>query len=323
VIPNQWYAILPSSRVRPGGLVAVRRLGLNLVLFRTSRGALGCVEDRCSHRGAALGLGRVEGSCIRCPFHGIQFDPSGQCTFIPAIGRASDEDLSRFNVQSYPVGEAYGIVYVWYGDPEKTTGRLPFFVGEMDGFVYGEIADRWNAHYSRAIENQLDVAHAPIVHSGTIGRGGKTLVNGPKVIVEYDGLITSADTVEDNGQKPKSPAECGIGDAYLKFRFPNLWMHHVSEKLKIVACFAPVDDENTVLYLRIYNRITRYPLVNRLIAQAGRLMLWAVERQDRRVVVTQRPRASDYRSDEKLLVSDGPILQYRKMREALKSRPVT
>jgi phenylpropionate dioxygenase-like ring-hydroxylating dioxygenase large terminal subunit len=320
MIPNQWYAILPSSQVRPGGVTAVKRLGLDLVLFRTSRGALGCVTDQCPHRGAALSLGRVEGSCIRCPFHGIQFDPSGQCTFIPALGRASTEDLSRYNVRSYPVGEAYGIIYVWYGDPEKTTGRLPFFAGELDDFVYSEMEDQWNAHYSRAIENQLDVVHVPIVHYNTIGRGNKTLINGPKVIFEDGALITSANNEVDEGQKPKPPAECVIKSTYLKFKFPNLWMNHVSEKLKIIIYFAPVDEENTILYIRFYDKFTQSPWVNRLIAQVGKVMNRAVERQDRRVVVTEKPKASSYRSEEKLLMGDGPIIQYRRLRDQMKSQ---
>jgi len=320
VIPNQWYAILPSSRVRPGGVTAVRRLGLDLVLFRTSRGALGCVTERCPHRGASLRLGRVEGSCIRCPFHGIQFDPSGQCTFIPANGRASAQDMGRYNAQSYPVGEAHGIIYVWYGDPEKTTGRLPFFYGEVDGFMYSELADAWNAHYSRAIENQLDVVHVPIVHHNTIGRGNRTLVNGPRVVFDGGQLITSANNEVDRGQAPKPPAECAIKDTHLKFKFPNLWMNHVSEKLKIVIYFAPVDEENTVLYIRFYDRLTGIAPVDRLIAEAGKALNWIVERQDKRVVVTQAPKASSYHSEEKLLIGDGPVIQYRRLRDQMKSQ---
>ena len=46
-----------------------------------------------------------------------------------------------------------------------------------------------------------------------------------------------------------------------------------------------------------------------------------VERQDKRVLVTQRPKASAYRSEEKLLMGDGPIIQYRRLRDAMKSRP--
>ena len=318
MIPNQWYAILPSAQVKPGGITAVKRLGLDLALFRTSRGALGCVVDQCTHRGAALSLGKVDGSCVCCPFHGLQFDPSGQCTFIPANGRSSTEDISRYNVQSYPVGEAYGIIYVWYGDPEMATGKLPFFTGELDGFVFSEIEDNWAAHYSRAIENQLDVVHVPIVHYNTIGRGNKTLINGPKVVFENGDLITSANNEVDVGQKPKPPAECVIKNTYLKFKFPNLWMNHVSEKLKIIIYFAPVDDENTILYIRFYDKFTGSPLVNRLIAQVGKVMNRAVERQDKRVVVTQRPKASTYRSEEKLLMGDGPIIQYRRLRDGMK-----
>jgi phenylpropionate dioxygenase-like ring-hydroxylating dioxygenase large terminal subunit len=111
-----------------------------------------------------------------------------------------------------------------------------------------------------------------------------------------------------------------IKGTYLKFKFPNLWMNHISEKLKIVAYFAPVDEENTVLYIRFYNRLTGSPLVNRLIAQVGGLMNRAVERQDKRVVVTERPKASSYRSDEKLLTGDGPIILYRRLRDQMKSQ---
>jgi phenylpropionate dioxygenase-like ring-hydroxylating dioxygenase large terminal subunit len=317
MILNQWYAILPSVSVKPGSVTAVRRLGLDLALFRTPAGALGCVVDQCAHRGAALSLGTVREGCVRCPFHGIQFDPAGQCSFIPANGQASTADYSRYNVRAYPVGEAYGIIYLWYGDPEKATDKLPFFDGELEGFVYSEIKDHWAAHYSRAIENQLDVVHVPIVHYNTIGRGNKTLINGPKVVLEDGVLITSANNEVDCGQTPKPPAECVIKDTYLKFKFPNLWMNHISEKLKIIIYFAPVDDENTILYIRFYDKFTASPLINRLIAQVGKIMNRAIERQDKRVVITQKPKPSAYRSDEKLLTGDGPIIQYRRLREAL------
>ena len=46
MIPNQWYAILPSSKVKPGGIVAVRRMGLDLALFRTGGGTLGWTARR-------------------------------------------------------------------------------------------------------------------------------------------------------------------------------------------------------------------------------------------------------------------------------------
>ena len=320
MIQNQWYAIIPSKKVKPGGILAVKRLSLELALFRTQAGELGCVVDQCAHRGVALSKGKVKTDCIQCPFHALAFDPKGKCVFIPANGRASQQDNSRYNVRAYPVRERDGMVFLWYGEPESATETLPTFGEDLEGFVYSEIEDHWNTHYSRAIENQLDVVHVPIVHHNTIGRGNKTLINGPKVIFEEPELVTSANNEVDQGQLPKKPAECVIKSTYLRFCYPNLWTNHISDKLLVTIYFAPVDEENTILYLRFYTKITGLKPVDWLIAQVGKVMNRIIERQDKRVVITQKPKASAYKSNEKLLVGDGPIIQYRKFREELKKR---
>jgi phenylpropionate dioxygenase-like ring-hydroxylating dioxygenase large terminal subunit len=154
-------------------------------------------------------------------------------------------------VKHYPVREAAGIIYLWYGEPEKATEELPFFYEDVDStYVYSEMEDLWNSPYSRCIENQLDVVHLPFVHHNTIGRGNRTLVNGPKVEFVPGGLVTSANNEVDTGQRPKPAAECVIKPTYLKFLFPNIWMNHISEQNKVIIYFAPVDDENTILYIR-------------------------------------------------------------------------
>ena len=43
-----------------------------------------------------------------------------------------------------------------------------------------------------------------------------------------------------------------------------------------------------------------------------------IERQDKRVVITQKPKASNYKSGERLLRGDGPIILYRRIRNDLK-----
>lgn len=115
MIPNQWYAILPSESVGKNEIAAVRRLNMDLALFRNRKGEICCVVDQCTHRGAALSAGRVKGDCIRCPFHGLEFDKNGKCTFIPANGKSSTADISRYNVRHYLVKELNGIIYLWYG----------------------------------------------------------------------------------------------------------------------------------------------------------------------------------------------------------------
>lgn len=320
MILNQWYAILPSKAVAKNRILAVKRLNLDLVLFRNPKNELGCVVDQCTHRGAQLSKGKLKGDCILCPFHGLEFDKNGKCKFIPANGRASTSDISRYNVKQYLVREANGIIYLWYGDEEKATEQLPFFYDYLDDtYAYSEIQDHWNSHYSRCIENQLDVVHVPIVHYNTIGRGNKTLINGPKVEYENGILRTSANNELDIGQKPKSPAECVIKDTNLNFIFPNIWMNHITTKIRVMIYFAPVDDENTILYIRFYCKTSRIKLINSLIAFFGKFANRRIERQDKRVVVTQKPKASSLESGEKLLMGDGPIVMYRKIRDELKS----
>ena len=320
MISNQLYAILPSKNVKVGQIVAVKRMNLDLALFRNSKGDIGCVVDQCTHRGAALSLGKVMDDCIQCPFHGLEFNKLGKCTFIPANGKSSTADISRYNVRQYPVREGNGIIFFWYGDEEKIIKDLPFFDKEIDdSYVYSELADHWNSHYSRCIENQLDVVHLPFVHHNTIGKGNKTLVNGPKVTWENGILITSANNEQDHGQKPRLPNECVIKDTHLSFLFPNIWMNHIDDKIKVIIYFAPVDEENTVLYIRFYCKLTSLKPLNNLIALIGKFANKIVERQDKRIVITQNPKASTLRCGEKLVPGDGPIVMYRKIRDDLKN----
>lgn len=318
MIQNQWYGIYPSSQLKPETAVGLKRLNQKIVLFRSKDGTLGCLRDRCSHRGAALHLGKVVGNSVACPFHGLQFDQDGTCKQIPALGKSSTADFSRFQIPSYHVREQYGIIYLWYGDQEPTQ-TLPFFYDEIGpNDVFSELEDHWDAFYSRCIENQLDVIHLPFVHHNTIGRGNKTLVNGPAVFFENSFLKTSPDNEVDNGQTPRPSSQCELRSVYLKFAFPNLWMNHVSDQIRIMIYFAPVDDNNTILYVRFYSKLARNKTINQLISKVGSVGNLIVERQDKRVVITQEPKYSAYRSNEKLLPGDRPIVEYRRIRESLK-----
>ncbi len=321
MIKNQWYAIIPSKEIPVGKLVAVKRLGLELCLFRNAKGEIGCVIDKCTHRGAALSKGKQKGDCVACPFHGLEFNKEGKCTLIPANGRAANIE-SRFNVTSYLVREAHDMVYLWYGEKEKATDVLPFFDEFIDdSYIYSEMSELWNAHYSRCIENQLDVVHVPFVHYDTIGRGNKTVVNGP-ALEFIDGAITlTADNSVDNGQTPKPASECTINPKMnLRFKFPNVWQNHITENIKVIIFFAPVDDENTIFYIRFYTNMFKLKLMNRLMAQIGKIMNKKIERQDKQYVETQRPKVSALSCGENLLKGDSPIIMYRKMRHELQKQ---
>ncbi len=318
MIKNQWYAIASSQSIKLGKFVALRRFGENLILFRNNAGKLGCVTDLCAHRGASLSKGCVSDGNIKCPFHGIEYDTTGKCVYIPSEGRASESDFSRFNLKKYETREIGDIVFIWYGDGRPDKEPDHFAIITDSSYSYDETTDHWGVHYSRVIENQLDVSHLAFVHRTTIGRGNKCLCNGPKVVwLDDNTLQTSANNETDQGQLPRPAEDCIIKNTNLAFKFPNMWLNHVSDKIQILAYFIPVDDENSIIALRFYNKITKSKAINKLIAKLGSIANKIIERQDKRIVITQLPKASSLRMGENLVAADKPIIEYRQKRDKL------
>lgn len=316
MIPEQWYAVLDSRELPRRRPVGVRRLGRELVFWRTTDG-VSCAADRCAHRGAALSAGELADDRLRCPFHGFEYDARGRCRLIPANGRAA-EVPERFQLRTLPALEREGLVFVWLGEGAPDPPEPPFF-DELLGRRWGGFQESWPVHYSRVVENQLDLAHLPFVHRTTIGRAGLTLVEGPRCRLEADRLLVWFDNARDRGVPPRDAAELGppTGPPLLSFRFPNLWWNRIGDRFGVFAAFAPVDDENTMIYLRFYQRIVRLPPFRRLFNFLANLYNRRILRQDRRVVVTQRPRRSSRTSDEMLIAADKPIVLYRRRRAEL------
>jgi phenylpropionate dioxygenase-like ring-hydroxylating dioxygenase large terminal subunit len=322
MIPNQWYAILESKEIRPGKIIGVTRMGEKMVAWRNNKGELSVMSDKCPHRGVALSAGKVTGDCLQCPFHGFEFDSSGACKHVPANGRTS-EAPKALRVHGYPVREENGFVYIWWGEAQSDLPPVPWFESIGQEMVFTTIKDHWANHYARAIENQLDVIHLPFIHHNTIGRGNKTLVNGPIAREERhwpgDHLINLwVFNEKDNGQKPKKGSEIPEPQRrpFLQFRYGNIWHNWIADSLRVLIAFAPIDDENTMLYIRYYHTL-RIPIIRQLVGWIGSLANLVIERQDRRVVNTQRPPRPDLGIGEILIPGDSPIVLYRKVRRAL------
>lgn len=319
MIRNQWYAVLSSSELRPKRALTALRLGEKMVFWRDSGGNPQCIVDRCCHRGASLGLGPVHGDHVECPFHGFRYDGKGRVTLIPANGRGAMIP-ERYRLTSYTVREAHGLIWLWWGDEVDALPEIPFFTDLKEGWTYGEASDQWAVHYSRAIENQLDVVHLPFVHKTTIGRGNQTLVNGPVVVNEGEMLKFYVYNETDDGRKqPKKPGE--IVDytelPELQFIFPNIWQNIIGEKARVFLAFAPVDEGNTVMYVRFYQRFLTIPVLCQIVNYAGIRYSMVIVRQDKQVVESQLPPKSSLKTDEKLIQGDLPIMEYRKRRESL------
>lgn len=324
MIRNQWYVVLESNEVKAQPIGATR-LGEKMVFWRDQSGKVYAAYDRCPHRGVALSAGKIQADHLQCPFHGFEYDEAGKCVFVPANGR-NGVIPNALRLRTYPTYEAHGFIWIWWGTPTSTELPTPEFFDNLDDtYAYSSAQDAWNAHYSRVIENQLDVVHLPFIHHKTIGRGNRTVVDGP--VVEWKGermIYTYVYNRVDDGKPPRKSSELAVkaaGSQHLEFLFPNLWQNYISDKVSILAAFVPVDEENTLLYLRFYQRFMRLPLLRNVIARMGVPANLFIAHEDRRVVITQQPKASGLKIGEILIQGDLPIIEYRRKRAALQNQP--
>jgi phenylpropionate dioxygenase-like ring-hydroxylating dioxygenase large terminal subunit len=309
---DHWYPVLESREVRRNPL-GVERLGLQLVFWRTADGILHAHADRCPHLGAALSAGKIVGEGLVCPFHAFEFGADGQCRHIPALGRQG-RIPSGMVLRGFPLREAHGFVWLWWGEKKEAYPDLPFFPQLVDGWRYGTVAVDWPVHYSRAIENQLDVAHLPFVHRSTIGGGGRSLVEGPYVEDDSSGIRVWVTNARDDGQAPRSRGELAAAAAGkepgLSFRFPGLWLLNISPRLKNFIAFVPINAQKTRYYLRVYHRHR-----TAIIAKPFEMLMGISNRfilgQDRKVVVTQTPADSSTAGDDRLIGADRAIVKFR------------
>ncbi len=167
---NNWYVAASAEEITKETPKQVRMLAANFVLFRDESGKVICLSDVCCHRGAALSAGTLKDNCVACPYHGWQFNTSGQCVYIPALGK-DVVPPKRARVDSYPTAEKFGWVWVFLGDaPEEE--RPPFLDDSWFPEYYDE--ENWRRipmqyeapiNWARAEENSIDGAHPSFVHS--------------------------------------------------------------------------------------------------------------------------------------------------------------
>lgn len=118
--PSSWIQVAWGDELPRGAVRPLTALGRELVLFRGADGVVRALDAYCAHLGAHLGVGgTVEGSELRCPFHGWRFDGEGACTFVPH----STKIPARARMRSWIVREIDGLVMLWH----DADGREPWF----------------------------------------------------------------------------------------------------------------------------------------------------------------------------------------------------
>jgi phenylpropionate dioxygenase-like ring-hydroxylating dioxygenase large terminal subunit len=299
-----WHVAIDSVELKRRQPLAVRRFGLDWVFWRDSAGNPVVMEDRCPHRAARLSLGTLDpagSGTLRCPYHGVQFDAAGRCVHVPELGRGAP----GLAVGHLPCVEAHGFVWVRVGPGPAAQAPVPWFDNLGPEFVQSRIEEVWPTHFSRWIENELDVTHLPFVHRNTIGRGFNAAVPS-RFEFDHRGILILFDQTDPGNRTHQ----------FARLLYPNIWQLAVSPSMFLVMAFAAIDDEHTKLYFRTYRSFATAPLLKPLVDVFINAFNRKVVAQDRRVVLSQRPKSSGDSAGEILFREDAAVRHYRSLMPA-------
>ncbi|MEX0339316.1 MAG: Rieske 2Fe-2S domain-containing protein [Arenibacterium sp.] len=111
---------LPNNRVMRAEVD-----GVDLAVWRNSKGELAAWNNRCPHRGMRLSHGFVRGDRLACLYHGWQYGRDGKCAYIPA--HPDLDPPETIGARSYSAIENQGVIW------GSVTGDAAHEVG-TDGF---------------------------------------------------------------------------------------------------------------------------------------------------------------------------------------------
>jgi phenylpropionate dioxygenase-like ring-hydroxylating dioxygenase large terminal subunit len=169
-IKNAWYVAAASTEINNQKPLGRTILGDKVVMYRTENGTPVALEDRCCHRLAPLSLGDIEQDGLRCRYHGLKFNATGNCIEIP--GQNNIPQIMC--VRSYPLVERHGFLWIWTGNPELADQELivDCHWNNAPGWPTASGYIHYKANYQLIADNLLDFSHLTYVHRTTLANSG-------------------------------------------------------------------------------------------------------------------------------------------------------
>ncbi len=166
--PKGWFVVAFSGEIERGSARPLRYFGRDFVAYRGDDAVVRVLDAHCPHLGAHLGYGgKVEGGCVRCPFHAWRFDEDGRCDEIPYAKKIPP----GAKIKAWPVVERNGLVLLYF-DP---AGEAPDFEIPVIEEYGSEAWLPWvtaiyhvKTHPREIVDNLADKAHFAYVHGTAI-----------------------------------------------------------------------------------------------------------------------------------------------------------
>jgi len=314
--PDGWYCVSWSDDLAAGDVQARTLFGQEVVLFRTESGEAVLMGAYCPHLGAHLGHGgTVEGETLRCPFHGFEFDRTGECTKT-AYGSPPPRNCKT---KIWPVREHDGVVLAWHaGEGAEPWFEVPRWDDAPFGRVHGHTWMELASHPQETTENSVDFGHFAVVHGYSDTDTLKPLkLDGPYLTAQYQ-LGRTNPFLGRFGPKLKASFEVhvwGLGYSLVEVEVPAMGM-----RLRHYVLPTPTDGTN--IELRVGVAIHRLESANKILPGLGLLPEAFLRELIGRTTIKEY--ASDVHDDfdvwkNKVYVhppllaqGDGPITKYRR-----------
>lgn len=163
-LKDLWFPICPSSFVKDDP-ISLRRLGMKLVLWRDTTGAVHALEDHCPHRGAPLSLGVNLGNRIACPYHGVEVRCDGTVTKVPGSPGCKLEGSRP--TRMFHTREAAGAIFVYNAHDPHLAEPPPLVLPEQltsPEWSHFLCYTEWGCDYRYVIDNVIDPMHGAYLH---------------------------------------------------------------------------------------------------------------------------------------------------------------
>lgn len=249
--PNYWYAVEHDHAIAKKQIVEVKFWGTSVALYRDEDGRLHAVENRCAHRQLPLTAGVVKGDRIVCDYHGWAYNGAGELVDVPHT--LFGKTMPRCKLRSYPLRVRYGLVWIFFGDPENADAVPMPEIPELEGPNPWECVPVdfvWKCHHSMIIDNVSDFTHEHLHRKYAPFRNArltKLETVGDCVRLAYDtevgrgkisGLFVDRENIDTNSME-------------LAYQYPYQWSN-TDDKIKHWLFVLPIDERTTRAFFLFY-----------------------------------------------------------------------
>ena len=153
-----WWPLGTRLELEKEPVQPIRLLGENLTLFKSERGEIGLLAERCAHRAISLAYGIPQPNGLRCAYHGWTYDTEGHVVDMPF-----KPACLPLKIKAYPVEELGGLVWAYLGPEPRPL--LPRWEGLVRDDIVRTISFKpLPCNWVQCMDNSMDPVHFEHLH---------------------------------------------------------------------------------------------------------------------------------------------------------------